>query len=196
VLLSNFAKTTGEFILGKVVIQHAASAGISPQAFIGEFYANFYFWVNLLSAAFQMFVVSRVMKYMGIGAALFFLPIIALGAYTTLAFVPLLSLIRWAKIAENSAEYSIQNTARQALFLRTSRQAKYKAKLAIDSFFARAGDALSAVLVFFGTRFAFDIPHFAMVTAAFVVVWLVVTTAILRLRRSQSAPAPEVRAAA
>src|SRR5205807_50636 len=46
VLLSNFAKTNGEFILGKAVAQHASSvasaAGLTPQAYIGEFYANFY----------------------------------------------------------------------------------------------------------------------------------------------------------
>lgn len=197
VLLSNFAKTTGEFILGKTVAQHAAtiaaasSGNITPEAYIGEFYADFYFWVNLVSAAIQMFAVSRVMKYMGIGAALFFLPVIALGGYTILAFVPILSFIRIAKIAENSADYSIQNTARNALFLRTSREAKYKAKLAIDSFFARAGDGFSALLVFTGTRLAFGIRSFAVVDALSVVIWLGVAVAILRLRRKQKVEAAE-----
>jgi AAA family ATP:ADP antiporter len=185
VLFSNFAKTTGEFILGKVVLQHAGGHGMSPQAYIGEFYADFYFWINLSGAVLQMFVVSRIMKYLGIGVALFFLPIIALGSYTTLAFIPLLNFIRVAKIVENSTDYSIQNTARQALFLRTSRQAKYKAKFAIDSFFARAGDALSALLVFLGTRFAFDIQQFAAVNAVLVIVWLIVAIAILQLRKQQ-----------
>jgi ATP:ADP antiporter, AAA family len=196
VLLSNFSKTTGEFILGKVVSQHAASNGVNPEAYIGEFYADFYFWVNLLGAALQMFAVSRIMKYMGIGAALFFLPVIALGGYATLAFLPILSFIRVAKIAENSAEYSIQNTARHALFLRTSREAKYKAKFAIDTFFARAGDACSALLVFIGTRLAFDIRSFAIVNAAFVLVWLLVAAAILKLRKEQDASASETRRAA
>ena len=196
VVLANFTKTTGEFILGKVVTQHASSHGMNSQTYIGEFYADFYFWVNLTGAALQMFAVSRIMKYMGIGAALFFLPLIALGSYTALAFAPLLSLIRVVKIAENSTEYSIQNTARQALFLRTSREAKYKAKLAIDSFFARAGDALSALLVFTGTRIALDIRGFAVVNAALVLVWLFVAIAILRLRRRQAEAAPETRQAA
>ena len=192
VLLSNFAKTTGEFILGKAVAQNAAAlaaaGGVSAQAYIGEFYADFYFWVNLLSAGFQMFAVSRIMKYMGIGAALFFMPLIALGGYATLALVPVLGFIRIAKIAENSTEYSIQNTARQALFLRTSREAKYKAKFAIDSFFARAGDATSALLVFAGTQFlAFDLRSFALVTACSVAIWLGVAATIVRLRKQQRA---------
>ena len=50
--------------------------------------------------------------------ALFFLPLIALCSYSLLAFMPVLSFIRLAKIAENSTDYSVQNTARHALFLR------------------------------------------------------------------------------
>ena len=51
---------------------------------------------------------------------------------------------RVLKILDNSSDYSIQNTARQALFLPTSREAKYKAKAAIDAFFMRFGDVLQA----------------------------------------------------
>ena len=35
------------------------------------------------------------------------------------------TLVRWIKITENSLDYSLQNTARQALFLVTSRAEKY-----------------------------------------------------------------------
>ena len=52
-----------------------------------------------------------------------------------IALLPVLAVVRWAKILENSTDYSIQNTTRHALFLPTSREAKYKAKQAIDSFF-------------------------------------------------------------
>lgn len=192
VLLSNFVNTTGEFILGKTVAQHAQG----DKTYIGEFYANFFFWVNLLSAGLQMFAASRILKHFGIGLALFFLPVIALGSYTLLAFAPILSFIRIAKIAENSTDYSIQNTARHALFLRTSREAKYKAKAATDSFFWRAGDALSALLVFIGTQLAFDIRSFAIVNVALVGLWLAVAAAIVRFRSRQQETISETRAAA
>jgi AAA family ATP:ADP antiporter len=194
VLLLNFVNTTGEFILGKTVAEHAKSFSDSG-AYIGEFYANFFFWVNLLGAGLQMFAVSRIMKYIGIGPALFILPCIAFGSYTLLAFVPILTFIRLAKIAENSTDYSIQNTVRHALFLNTSRDAKYKAQSAIESFFWRSGDALSAVLVFIGTKLAFDISRFALVNLMFVVVWLAVVGMIVRLRQQQIAKS-EIRAAA
>ena len=38
----------------------------------------------------------------------------------------------------------------QTLFLRTDRAVKYKAKATLDSFFVRAGDAVSAIVVAVG----------------------------------------------
>src|SRR6185295_5551733 len=59
---------------------------------------------------------------------------------------------QWLKTAENSADYSVMNTAKQMLWLPTSQAEKYKAKQAIDMFFVRAGDVLGAGLVFLGTH--------------------------------------------
>ena len=59
------------------------------------------------------------------------------------------------KIAENSLDYSLQNTSRQALWLLTSRDAKYKAKAVIDTFIVRAGDVCSAAVVGSDRRSAF-----------------------------------------
>ena len=195
VLLSNLVNTTGEFILGKTVAQHAAGMADS-KAYIGEFYAGFFFWVNLIGAALQMFVVSRVMKYIGIGTSLLILPLIALGSYSLLAFAPILSLIRMAKIAENSTDYSVQNTVRHALFLKTSRDAKYKAQSAIESFFWRAGDGLSALLVFVGTRLAFNVSEFAAANVVIVFLWILVAFAIIRLRKGGRVAEVEVQAVA
>jgi ATP/ADP translocase len=93
--------------------------------------------VNLLGFLIQAFLVSRVFKWIGIRGALFILPIIALGSYSMIALLPILAMVRVAKVVENSTDYSIQNTARHALFLPTSREAKYNAKQAIDAFFWR-----------------------------------------------------------
>jgi ATP:ADP antiporter, AAA family len=192
VLISNLVNTTGEFILGKTVEVTAQSMSAegseAQQKYIGEFYSNFYFWVNLVSAILQMFVVSRIMQHLGVGPALFFLPVLALGGYLLMAVAPILRYIQIAKIAENSTDYSIQNTARHALFLPTSREAKYKAKAAIDSFFWRVGDTLTGVLVFVGTQLAFGIQAFATANIVLVAIWLLVAYAIVRfLKKGPSA---------
>ena len=77
---------------------------------------------------------------------LFILPVLALINYSIIAVAPILAVVRIGKILENSTDYSIQNTLRQALFLPTSREAKYKAKAAIDTFFTRGGDVVSAAI--------------------------------------------------
>jgi len=186
-VLLNVVNTIGEFLLGKLVVANAASAvaagtasGLTTEAIIGQFYGSFFGWVNLCGFLFQLLIVSRVFKWVGVRGALFVLPCIAFFSYGMLAVLPILAIVRVAKILENSTDYSIQNTARQALFLPTSREAKYKAKQAIDSFFWRAGDVLQAVVVLIGTALAFQTRHYAILNLAFVCVWLGLVVAIGR----------------
>ena len=201
-VLLNLVNTTGEFILGSIVTKRAQQIAANEEsppgatfvgaeaesedrtkaihAFIGDFYASYFFWVNLLTALIQLFLVSRIIKYLGLTTALFFLPVIVLGGYSIMTVTPVLSYIVSVKILENSTDYSLQNTCRQALFLPTSREAKYNAKAAIDTFFVRAGDVLSSTIVFIGVQLVFDISTFAMLNVAFVIVALFIVAGIAR----------------
>ena len=117
--------------------------------------------MNILGFVLQTLAVSRIFKLIGVRGALFILPILALGSYGMIMAVPIFAVVRIAKILENSTDYSIQQTTRHALFLPTSREAKYNAKQAIESFFWRAGDMLQAGVVFVGASLAFTVSHFA-----------------------------------
>lgn len=193
-ILLNLVNSTGEYILGETLTNIAkdrVSQGLMAEAdigaWIGSFYGNYFFWVNTVSAIVQLFLVSRIIKFFGVRGALLVLPVVALGAYAILAVAPALAFIRGAKIAENALDYSLNNTTRQTLFLPTSREAKYKAKQAIDTFFVRFGDVLSAGLVFAGTTWlAFTPKHFAMVNVGLVLLWLGVAFAIGRMFRERS----------
>jgi AAA family ATP:ADP antiporter len=187
VLMFNLVNSLGEYILSEMVVSHtkaAVDAGVIPssqmKASIGTFYGDFYGWVNLVGLLIQVFVVSRLFKTIGVRGALFVLPLIALGSYTLMAILPVLGVIRIAKVLENSTDYSIQNTARHALFLPTSREAKYKAKAAIDTFFWRVGDMLQGGFVLVGTWLAFTARHFAWINIVLVSVWLVLIVGIYR----------------
>jgi AAA family ATP:ADP antiporter len=200
-LVLNLVNTTGEYILGKTLTElasHEVAQGTLAQGDVGKwiasFYSSYFVWVNVIGAVVQAGLVSRVIKHAGVRGALLVLPMVALGAYTTLAFVPLLGIIRIAKIAENSLDYSLNNTARQSLFLPTSREAKYKAKQAVDTVFVRAGDLLSAALVFVGTTWlAFSPANFAMVNGVLILAWLAIAWTLGQTfeRRSEAgSPAP------
>lgn len=203
ILVLNVVNTTGGFLLDKLVIQEAVSqlgAGEASEAarktFIGEFYGDFFGYVNLLGFLLQTFVASRVFKYLGVRGAIFILPVIAFGVYGLLFVYPLLAAVRFGKILENATDYSIMNTARQALYLLTSREAKYKAKAAIDTFVVRTGDMLQAAIVFFGTSIGLSLQGFAGVTLGFVVVWLTITGMIYAEHQKLEAKANETTAAA
>ncbi len=156
-VLLNVVNTTGEYILASLVTQQAGQmttlvTDAQRGAFIGQFYANYFLWVNIASVAIQALLVSRVVKLTGLAGALLALPVVALGAYGVAAVGASLALVRWVKTAENSADYSFMNTAKQLLWLPTTREQKYKGKQAIDTFFVRFGDMVAAAVVFAGTQ--------------------------------------------
>ena len=200
-ILLNVVNTVGEFILSDMVVSSATEAGRTDPAFdtgayIGAFYGNYFLWVNLLAVALQILVAPRLIKKFGLAGVLFALPFIALGAYGVIAFGATIAIVRWAKTTENATDYSIMNTAKQLLWLPTSREEKYKAKQAVDSFFVRIGDLAAAVVVFIGTSWlALEGRGFATLNIGFAVVWLVIGVALLRENRRLSASESEDRAA-
>ena len=195
VLVYNLVNTLGGFMLNRLIDQEAervapATAGLSEEevkaaqaAVIGTLSGTVQTYVNLLALVLQAFFVSRIFRHVGVRGALFILPVIAATGYTAVALLPTLFAVRWTKIFENSTDYSVQNTTRQALFLPTSREAKYKAKQAIDSFFVRFGDMLQALVVYVGVQLALTIRGFAIVNLVLVGVWLLIVVGIRREHR-------------
>jgi AAA family ATP:ADP antiporter len=194
IVLLNVVNTTGGYLLNRLIVVEAAgrfgtdpaSADASRQ-FVTAFSASIIATVNLVGFLLQLFVTSRVIRVMGVRGALFILPVLALINYSIIALAPLLAVVRVGKILENSTDYSIQNTLRQALFLPTSREAKYKAKAAIDTFFTRAGDVLSAGFVGIGQVLNLAVPAFAGLNVALTVGWLFVATRIAKEHRRKTA---------
>jgi AAA family ATP:ADP antiporter len=138
-------------------------------------------YFNLLGMIVQLFVVSRIFKWFGVRLALFILPFIALGGYFLIAVGASLMLTFWVKVAENGTDYSLMNTTRHALFLITAREEKYKAKAAIDTFFHRTGDVLSALIVFLGTTYlAFNTERFGAFNVGLIIIWLIIGMLIFR----------------
>ena len=188
IMLLNLVNTTGEYILGKVFTDAASSmmqagmaGGMDMGQLIGKLYADFHSIVNILAMVIQLFLVSRIFKWVGVRGALFILPLLAFGGNLLVGFGAVLTVVKWSKTLENSTDYSLMNTVRHALFLVTSREVKYKAKAAIDTFFVRAGDVFSALLVFIGTTYlAFNVERFAVFNVVVAVIWLVLCVMIIR----------------
>jgi len=185
VLLLNWVNFSGELIFSAFVTdaaERAAAAGTgTKEAVIGHFYSVYQGTVNLVTMLLQLFLVSRIIKYLKIPAALLILPVVALTAYSLILFIPLLAAVRWAKTAENSTDYSLNNTVRHALFLPTTREEKYKGKQVVDSLGQRAGDVMAALTWLTVTSvLGMGYVQVAAVNLLLVAVWLVVAVLIGR----------------
>ncbi len=185
VLFLNWVNTLGGYILGRTfseAAQAAVAAGgeLSVGQYIGGYYASFFAVMNTVSLVIQLFVTSRVVKYLGLRWGLLLLPLYSLGAYGLIAMVPALAVVRWSKTVENATDYSLYNTLRAMLFLPTTREQKYKAKQVTDSFSQRAGDVLAAGLIFVGTTLGLTVSGFSMLVMLLVLAWLYAAYAIGR----------------
>jgi AAA family ATP:ADP antiporter len=186
VVVLNLINSNGEFMLADVVQTSAqAQAELKPGVDAGQlitaFYGSFQFYVTLVGLLIQLFLVARIYRWVGLRGALLVQPVVVAIGYGLIAmspllagFVPVFTLIRLVKIAENSTDYSLMNTTRHVLFLPVDRDAKYDGKTAIDTFFWRFGDLLQAGVVFLGVNiFAWSAIGFAAFNAVLALGWFV-----------------------
>lgn len=203
-LLANWVLNSSEYVLDKTLLDFARSTthGVAdPMRFVGQFKATYFWWVNLVGVVGQLFIVSRVLKHLGVGGALLLLPIVSLLGASAMLILPALGLIRVAKIAEKGTEYSVQTTGLNALYLVVSRDAKYKAKAVIDTFLVRAGDICAALAIWVGIHAGWRPRGFAALNVLLTAVWLLVAWRIRALHHARSeapaaAPAPGAPAVA
>ncbi|MGB5344929.1 MAG: Npt1/Npt2 family nucleotide transporter [Woeseia sp.] len=192
IMVFTWVVTSGDNILFGIVQQKLgddlAHLSADPVAFgvamreaTTVFYSDLYFWINLITLLLQAFVVSRILSAGGMQALLYATPFISLAAYASMVFVPILGLIKILKVAENSSTYSIHNTARQMLWLPTTKEMLYQAKPTIDTLCVRLGDGLAAVTILVGTRFfELSITGFVIVNILLVLVWISISVYLQR----------------
>jgi AAA family ATP:ADP antiporter len=180
-VLATVVNTTGEYVVGSLV--EDASRGVADRgAYIASFYSSYYGAVNVVSALIQGFLVSRLLAAVGVRGTLFVMPLVALGSWLVFLGRSTVSMIRLTKTAENSFDYSLHNTIRQALFLPTSRDAKYKAKAAIDTFVFRLADVVAGLgVVYVLVHLGIGAHGFAIVNIVITMIWLVLVARMGRL---------------
>lgn len=138
--------------------------------------------VNVLGVLVQSFVVARLLRFLGLRLCFLVFPLIALCDAGAVAIAPALAVITVGKAAENSSDYSLNNTLRQLLWLVTTRDMKYKAKQAVDTFFVRLGDVSSALVWLGAALLLLDVRHFAVINLVLCAAWLSIAVVIGRYR--------------
>jgi len=192
-VLLNVVNTSGEYLLSRLLQNEsilryggAAASLAERQRFIAVFMGDYLTWTNAVGLLMQLLLVSRLIRYAGVRKSLFVLPCISLTCYSVIAVAPVLALVRVLKVAENSTDYSLQNTVRQALWLPTTREAKYKAKAAVDTFCTRMGDVLAAGVVFAAISTHAGLPAVAGCSIVLALFWLLAASRIAKEHRKRT----------
>lgn len=178
VVLINWCTSTGDFLLSSAIERQyeslvaAGATTLDEATYVTKFMANFLFWMTLVGLVFQALLVSRSIQAFGVPKVLLVMPVISFLAYALISFVPLLSIVRLARMAEASADYSFNNTTRHSLFLATDRVETYDGKTTIETFFWRFGDLLQFGAVWLNFRYGGgDLVNLALLNCALASVW-------------------------
>ena len=129
--------------------------------------------VGLVSVFTQLFLVSFIIRTFGITTALLVLPA-AMAAASGIYFVtPVLTTAALLTISDNAFSYSINQTARETLYVPTSDDVKYKARAFINMLVQRVGKGAAILMALgFGAMSNLPIRYLSLLAFAVIAVWI------------------------
>lgn len=146
-LVISFAAVGAAIIEQQLNMAAQAAKGASATDSITTFLATVGLWTSSIGFVIQIWLTSKIHRYLGIGFALMILPV-SLG---TTAIVMLLNAALWApglaRVLDQSLRYTVDKTTREILFLPLPADIKLKAKSFVDVTVDRAAKALGALLL-------------------------------------------------
>lgn len=146
-LVISFASVGAAIIEQQLNMAAEASRGREADDAITAFLALVGLWMSGLGFFVQIWLTSRIHRYLGIGFALMILPV-SLGAS---ALVMLFNAALWApalaRILDQLLRYTVDKTTREILFLPLTDDLKLKAKSFVDVTVDRAARAAGAFLL-------------------------------------------------
>lgn len=138
--------------------------------------AFFGFWVSSLSIIaliIQLFLTGRILKYLGVGASLFFLPIGLLVGAVAILVNPSLWTAILIRVSDGSLKHSINKAGTELLALPIALEIKNKAKAFIDVFVKNFAKGLGGVLLIaITTGLGFSLQHISLIIIGLVAFWI------------------------
>jgi AAA family ATP:ADP antiporter len=106
--------------------------------------ANIDLIVNIITLITQLFLTGRLLRWLGLGMSLAFLPLLSLIGFGLVGVAPALLVVLVFQILRRAGNFAIQRPAREVLYTVLPRTEKYKAKNFNDTFVYRVGDQVGA----------------------------------------------------
>jgi len=114
---------------------------------MGSFFSGFFLAMNLVALVVQVLLTSLVIRRAGLTAGLLVLPLTLVGLSAGFFALPVLGLVELLFLADNSLNYSMNQTSRELLFVPVRREEKYRALAFVDMFVLRAAKATAGFLL-------------------------------------------------
>jgi AAA family ATP:ADP antiporter len=142
---------------------------------IGRQFATVFAITNVVSLVVQLLFTSFVMTHFGVGVALLVLPVAVLAGSGAFMVLPALWIGSLLNTADNGFSYSINQSAKESLYVPTTKDEKYKAKAFIDMFVQRFAKAVAVGVSLGITSFFTDfaaVRWLAAFTVPIIVLWI------------------------
>lgn len=104
------------------------------------FYSQLDKWINWLVLAVQLLLTRTLLMRYGVAPLLLFPAAAIFVGYGILAAAPLPVLVGVVQVVTRASEFALNKPARETIYTRVDREARYKAKAAIDTVVYRGGD--------------------------------------------------------
>ena len=132
--------------------------------------------MNIVALTVQVFLTSFVMRRLGAKIALLVLPVgLGIGSLAFLA-LPVFAVARILPSLDGGLSYSINQSAKEALYIPTTRREKYAAKAFIDMFLQRTAKAVAVGLSIAMTKLLSDsfegVRWLSFITLGLIAVWV------------------------
>lgn len=138
IFLMSFASTVLYFqqaeLIGRAIADRAART---------SFYAQIDLATNVLTIVTQGLLTAHVIRKIGVGLTLAFVPALSFLGYLTLGTYPLLAVLVVFQVLYRSGRYALARPSREVLFTVVGREARYKSKAFIDAAVYRGSDLVN-----------------------------------------------------
>ncbi|HEV7801494.1 MAG TPA: MFS transporter, partial [Burkholderiales bacterium] len=138
-----------------------------------SFFATIDLAVNVATLVVELFLTARIMRWLGVGGALAWLPVVTIVGFGALALVPSVAALLIVQVVRRSSDYAIARPTREVLYTVVPREDRYKAKNFIDTVVYRAGDQVGAWAYVLLMSFGLGIAEVAIAGALLALAWLV-----------------------
>jgi AAA family ATP:ADP antiporter len=177
-LVISFASIGAAIIEQQLNMAAAAAKGAGATDAITSFFGQVALWTSTIGFIIQVWLTSKIHRYLGIGFALLVLPI-SMGVSAT---VMLLNAALWApalaRVLDQSLRYTVDKTTREILFLPLPPDIKLQAKSFVDVTVDRGAKAIGAIMLLVLVQpwgLDLDWQRLSIASLAMVVLWIVMS---------------------